>query len=183
MKFCRHGFNLYLVALVLVGVVCGCKTEKSKAKKISAFLRMHEEVPPNPAGRSETVVVHRAPEIKMTIDKEAFLTSSMVKEAKVVDVVGGFALQLEFNRRGSWLLEQYTLSGRGRHIAIFCQFMNEGEEKLNEGRWLAAPRVSNIITNGQMTFTPDATRAEADQIVKGLNNVAKQLETGNQWDF
>jgi preprotein translocase subunit SecD len=144
---------------------------------------LHQEVHPDPTGHSETVTVHRDPEIKMTIDKEAFLNGSAVKEAKVIDVMGGFALQFQFDRQGTWLLEEFTANARGRHIAIFSQFEKPSEKKLNAGRWLAAPLISNIITNGVLTFTPDATREEAQDIALGLNNVARMLETGKEPKF
>ena len=44
-----------------------------------------------------------------------------------------------------------------------------------EARWLAAPRISQRIKDGVLVFTPDATREEAERIVRGLNNVAIKL--------
>ncbi len=178
-----HRFNLYLTAVLALGLVCGCHTEKSKREKVLATLRLHQEIQNDPTGKSEVVIVHRDPEVKLRIDKQAFLTGSAVKEAKVIDVLGGFALTLQFDRQGTWLLEQYAADSRGRHIAIFSQFVEPGEEKLNQGRWLAAPLMSNVITNGLLTFTPDSTREEADQIALGLNNVARMLETGKEPKF
>lgn len=183
MKIRWQAFNFYLACGLGLTLLGGCKTDKSEEKKILATLKVHQEIRSDPTGRSETVTVHRDPEIKMVIDKEAFLTGAAVKEAKVIDVMGGFALQFQFDRQGSWLLEEYTAAGRGRHIAIFTQFEKPPEKKLNAGRWLAAPLVSNIITNGQLTFTPDATREEAQHIAEGLNNVARMLETGKEPKF
>jgi preprotein translocase subunit SecD len=183
MKIRRVGFNFYLAGLLALGLAAGCQSEKSRQKKVLAALRLHQEIHNDPTGHTETVVVHRDPEVKMKIDKEAFLTGMAVQEAKVMDVLGGFALRLQFDRQGTWLLEQYTAATRGRHIAIFTQFVNPGEKKLNKGRWLAAPLISNIITNGQLTFTPDATKPEAEQIARGLNNVARMLETGKEPKF
>lgn len=183
MKIRWQAFNFYLACALGLELVGGCKTEKSEEKKVLATLRLHQEIHADPTGHSETVTVHRDPEIKMTIDKEAFLTGSAVKEAKVIDVMGGFALQFQFDRQGTWLLEEYTAAGRGRHIAIFSQFEKPADKKLNAGRWLAAPLISNIITNGVLTFTPDATRDEAQDIALGLNNVARMLETGKEPKF
>ena len=82
---------------------------------------------------------------------------------------------MQFDRHGSWLLEQYSTQNLGRHFAIFSQFAAPPDQKLNQGRWLAAPKLTQRITNGVLTFAPDATREEAEQIVVGLNNVAKKL--------
>ena len=38
-----------------------------------------------------------------------------------------------------------------------------------------APAVSKRISDGLFVFTPDASREEADEIVMGLNNVAKKM--------
>ena len=183
MKIRWQAFNFYLACALGLALWVGCKTEKSEEKKILATLKVHQEIHIDPNGHSETVTVHRDPEIKMVIDKEAFLTGAAVKEAKVIDVLGGFALQFQFDRQGTWLLEEYTAASRGRHIAIFTQFESLSEKKLNAGRWLAAPLISNIITNGQLVFTPDATREEAEHIALGLNNVARMLETGKEPKF
>ena len=79
------------------------------------------------------------------------------------------------NRQGSWLLEQYTAKPH-KHILVFSQFFSPGEEKMNAGRWLAAPMVGTHIVDGRFIFTPDATREEAQRIALGLNNVAKKLD-------
>ena len=34
------------------------------------------------------------------------------------------------------------------------------------------------IGNGELVFTPDATREECDRIVAGINNVAKRIAKG-----
>ena len=52
---------------------------------------------------------------------------------------------------------------------------------LAENRWLAAPVIPSRIGNGVLTFTPDASREEADQIVLGLNNVAKKVQDKSSW--
>jgi hypothetical protein len=90
--------------------------------------------------------------------------------------VGGFALRLRFNRHGSWVLEQYSSGNPGKRFAIFSQFVTPPGENLNEGRWIAAPRVKGRIADGTLIFTPDATREEAEQIVLGLSNIARELE-------
>ena len=42
--------------------------------------------------------------------------------------------------------------------------------------WLAAPLIRRPIADGVLTFTPDASREEAEKIVKGLNNVTEKIK-------
>ncbi|HEV2394995.1 MAG TPA: hypothetical protein VG146_21810 [Verrucomicrobiae bacterium] len=175
----RRRFNIYLLVALQAALLCGCKTGQSEAKKQLGTLRVYEEVNPDPMGHSQEVAIYREHPSSLTVSKEPFLNEVHVKEAKVIDVVGGFALRIKFDREGSWLLEQYTSADRGRHLAMFSQFYEPSEKKLNAGRWLAAPLITNHITDGVLIFTPDATREEAEQIARGLNNVAKKLENAD----
>ena len=104
--------------------------------------------------------------IFVTVDKESFLDSGDVTDAKVLEDLGGFVIQLRFNWRGQQILDGVTTANRRRRIAIHCLF-NNGKEK--ESRWLASPVINSPISNGILTFTPDTTRAEANLIAKGIN--------------
>jgi len=172
-----HRFNIYLGLALAIGSCCGCQTNSSKTKKPLSTLRLHQEMNTDPMGRSEEISIFREQPVKLTVNKAPFLTEANLKEAKVVDTTGGFALSLQFDKQGGWLLEQYTAATRGKHIAIFTQFMNAGEHKLNSGRWLAAPLIHSHIADGLLIFTPDATREEAQRIALGLNDVASKLQT------
>ena len=181
------GFNLYLFLALAVGLSTGCRSPeshtKSVEKKVLSTLRVHLEARPDPMGRTETADVYRDSPTRFTIEKAPFLTEANVKEAKVTDVTGGFALQIQLDRQGSWLLEQYTSGNPHKHLVIASQFVAPGEEKINLGRWLAAPEIRNHITDGLLIFTPDATREEAERIALGLNHVAKTLATGEDVKF
>src|SRR5262249_39514873 len=146
-------------------------------KQLSTF-QLHQEMNPDPMGRTQQIAVYREHPVSFTVSKEPFLNQGNVKEAKVIDVMGGFALRIEFDQEGSMLLEQYSSASRGRHIAAFSQWGDSPQVKLNQGRWLAAPKIQTHITDGVFIFTPDATREEAEQIALGLNNVAKKQATG-----
>jgi len=167
-------FNFYLLALLPLALLCGCQTG-GKPKDQVAALRLHLEVNPDGTDRNAPVPIGREPPILINVEKEPFLDERNVASAKVVDALGGFALQIEFDKRGAWLLEQGSMGNRGRRCAVFCQF---GEAKAPTSRWLAAPVFARRITEGILVFTPDATREEAEQIVAGLNNVARQLQKG-----
>lgn len=178
MKRCRKRFNVYLVMFGLaVGIVCGCHTPELGTKKepLSTF-RVYMETHRDASNPSQSITVGRTHPVRFNVGKDPILSEKNIKEAKVVDEFGGFAIQIQFDRQGTWLFEQFTTGNHGKHLAILSQFPTPPDEKLNEGRWLAAPRISNNVTNGVLLFTPDATRAEADQIVLGLTDVAKHLQ-------
>jgi preprotein translocase subunit SecD len=174
MKICWHRFNIYLSLVLAAGVVCGCRTsEESRQKKLLSTVRLHLETNRDTSGFNEAVPIYREHPFMVTVEKIPFLNESNLSEARVVDVVGGYALRLQFNHAGTALLEQYTATNRGKRIAVFCQF---GED-LKEVRWLAAPVISRSIGDGVFVFTPDATREETEQIAFGLNNDVKKSTT------
>jgi preprotein translocase subunit SecD len=172
MKFRQFRFNTYL-PWVLGAVLAGaCHTpdkgkEKSE-KKETSVLRLHLEVNADGTDRSALAQIGRQTSFLVNIDKHAFLTEfDMVRAEVVDDEFGGFGLKVQYNQHGTWLLEQYTTANRGKRFAIFAEF--------GEVRWLAAPRVTKRISDGIFTFTPDATREEAQRIARGLNNaIAKE---------
>ena len=105
-----------------------------------------------------------------------FLTEEQVKSAKVVDTIGGFVVQIQFDRQGSMLLEQYTGGNVGKHITLFAAFGEKANKPAPHTRWLAAPLITRRISDGLLTFTPDATREEAELLVAGLENMAKKYQ-------
>jgi hypothetical protein len=166
-------FNLYLCGALILAVVAaaGCRTAESRRKNQLCVIRLHLEAPPDGMNQSQPVPIYRQQPINVNILKEPFLGENSVKGAKVVDVVGGFALSIQFDHMGARMLEQYSTSSRGARVAIFSLF----GEPMTNSRWLAAPILSRPITNGVLIFTPDTTRAEADSIALGLNNDAKHV--------
>jgi hypothetical protein len=116
----------------------------------------------------------RSDPVLVTIAQEPILTEVNVVAARVFDVHGGFAIEVRFDETATWILEQYSAVNSGRHFVIFGQW----GDKLANGRWLAAPIITHRIGNGVLTFTADASREEADQLVLGLNNVAKKIQKG-----
>ncbi len=167
-------FNLFLV-LTLV-VLCGCQTEEGKRKRQISSLEIHLEADRDKPDLNEVVSISRDHPIPVSIQKTPFLTQAFIDKAEIVDVMGGFAIRIHFARQGAWLLEQYSTANRGKHFAIFSKFVVPPGDKLNAGRWIAAPKITQRIADGTLTFTPDASREEADQIVLGLKNIARQLE-------
>jgi hypothetical protein len=175
-------FNIYLSLALGLGLLVGCRSAESKRKSALTRLTLHIEANPDASNLTELVTVHTNPLIRFNVQKMPFLTEANVKTAKVVDSVGGFVLSLQFDRQGSWLLENYTGPNRGKHFAVYSQWA-DAKGELNKGRWLAAPKITAPIKDGFLTFTPEATREDADQIALGLNNVAKKLGTTDKWNF
>jgi hypothetical protein len=130
-------------------------------------------------GRTREVQVYREHPVTFTV-ADPILSEASVKKAQIVDAVGGFALRLDFDKEGSWLLEQYTSGNTGKHLVIFSQWEDAPNAKQSTGRWLAAPRIQKHIADGVLIFTPDATREELEKIVVGLNHVAKERGTGEE---
>jgi len=167
-------FNLYLVLTLLI--LCGCQTEEGKKKRQVTTLEIHLEADRDKPDLNELVTISRDHPIPLSIQKKPFLTEAFLDKAELIDVMGGFAIQIHFARQGAWLLEQYSTANRGKHLAIFSRFVVPPTDKLNAGRWLAAPKITQRIADGTLTFTPDASREEVDQIVLGLKNISRQME-------
>jgi hypothetical protein len=165
-------FNIYFLLAISLTWLCGCQSEGTKRKHMAATLRLHLEGSRFDKERVQSIYVLRDNPLELTVMKESFLTEADVTEARIVEANGGFALSIHFDHRGQWLLEQYTAGNKGKRVVIESEFGPKMETK----RWLAAPVISRRIGDGVLTFTPDASREETDQIVLGLNNVAKKVQ-------
>src|SRR5262249_27822910 len=154
---------IYLSLALAAAMLCGCRTHKddkeTAEKKLLSTLRVHIEATPDGATHTTQVPIYRASPVELTVEEDPFLTEAHVASARVVGVLGGFDIQIQLNRQGSWLLQEYSATNPGKHYAIFSQFGEKG--KLS--RWLAAPQFSKVISDGLIQFTPDASREEADQ--------------------
>ena len=162
-------FNLYLAlaaALVLGG---GCQSHRPKGPL--GAVRVHIQTQPDSAGLSQQVSVVRADPVLITISRDPILTEANLTSAKIIEVPGGFAIALQFDETGAWALEQYSAANPGGHFVVFGQW----SQKLADGRWLAAPLITQRLANGLLVFTPDASREEANQLVLGLNHAAAKV--------
>ena len=166
MKSRFHRFNIYFV--LCASVLAGCETtEPGKHGKEASTLRVYLEVGFSSQAQQSGVPIFRKAPVMVNIDREPFLTELDVYEAAVVDAPGGFSIRVTFNRHGALLLENVSTLNKGRRAAIQSHF--------TETRWLAAPVLSNRISNSLRVFAPDATREEAERIVRGLNNIAAKI--------
>src|SRR5438874_289789 len=139
MSIRRRPFNIYLRVATALALLCGCQSDEFLLKRQLSTLRVHVEVNAERTEQVQTIEVYRAHPVSVTIRKTPFLTEANVSEAAVVEQPGGFALRIKFDRQGTWLLEQYSTGNRGRHFAIFSEFVMGPRDKKAEGRWLAAP--------------------------------------------
>jgi len=161
-----------LQSFATFALACGCATHK-EPEKLGA-LRLHVECAPSLPDKSQTVKVLRSHPVLVTIGEDPVLTEANLIKATLMETPGGFAIRVKFDETGSWMLEQSSSANPGKHFAIFGQW----GETLAECRWLAAPLISHRIADGVLTFTPDCSREEAQELVTGLNNAAKKMQTG-----
>jgi hypothetical protein len=154
--------------------ISGCASSKNKKKQPIGAIRIHIESSANAEGQGQTVSVLRADPVLVTIAKEPVLTEADLLSAALIETPGGFSIELKFDETGTWTLEQFSSAYAGKHFVIYGQW----GEKLKDGRWLAAPLITGRNASGLLAFTPDMTREEAQQLVPGLNYMAKKIHSG-----
>jgi hypothetical protein len=168
MKIPRALFNIYLL-IVVAAVSTGCKTtEEKEQSKQASTLRFHLEVNEDGTARNSGVPIYRERPMLVNVNRDPFLTEGDIDQARVVDVIGGFSIEVSLNKHGALVLDMVSGGNKGRRIGIQSQF--------GQTRWLAAPMITRRIQDGLFVFTPDASREEAERIVRGLNNLVKKLK-------
>ena len=176
MNFYKRRFNLYLLAALLIaGLFSGCATDdKQKTGTKMGTLRVHVATHSNLPGRGQTVKVLRTNPVEVTISGDPILSEGSVLHASVIDTRGGgFAIKVKFDEDGTWILEQNSAANPGGHFVIFGQWPG------STGRWLAAPLIPGRIANGELSFTPDCSYAEATNLVTSVNYSAQKIHEGS----
>ncbi len=158
-------FNLYL--LVIVALACGCQSNKGP----TAAMRLYLEANRDGTSLSQQVAVYRAHPVLIIVESAPFITESDITTARVLDIPGGFVMQLKLDQHGLLVLNQNAASNPGRHYAVECRY----GEKQKLIRWLAAPLLPRQISMGTISFTPDADREEAEFFVRGLTNTIAKV--------
>ena len=171
MKSRRWNINAIFCALALLSLCGACKTTEQKKKtKDQTIIKIHlERVADNKSDQSD-VPVYRANPVYIHIDTKDILNNYDIANASVVDIEGGYGIRFVFTDHGARVLENISARNAGKRLVIYAAWP--------EVRWLAAPRITGRIGNGELVFTPDATREEAEQIVKGANAVIEKLAKG-----
>lgn len=171
MKIHWIAFNYLIVAALLFG----CKSpeekreraESRRQRKELSTIRFHLEASGNSTGRASLVPILRSAPVSLNVITESFLDERDVLRATITDYQGSFVIQIQFDDHGTFVLDNISAANKGKRIAIMSSF---GEE-----RWIAAPVITRRISEGTLSFTPDASREEAVRIVRGLNNAAAKL--------
>jgi preprotein translocase subunit SecD len=180
------GFNLYLfaVAALALAVVTGCRSIEDRRRDRIHYtaLLLHADAPEASPDTNHVMVVNIAG-AKVPVQTRPFLTEADLDEATVVDSPGGgYSLRLKFNDHGRLVVDTFTAAHRGRQVGIFVRYGVRKNKKVPlKEKWLAAPRVNRHIHDGVVLFTPNATREELDEIVRGLQNAA--AEGRKPWVF
>ena len=99
-------FNVFFAVMAVLAAVslCGCHTHKGLDKKSMAVISLHIESNPDLPEVSSPVPIYRQNPMMVNVDKNPFLTETDLAGAKIVEVLGGFAIQLQFNERSKWML-------------------------------------------------------------------------------
>src|ERR1700686_4020255 len=125
-KFVR--FNIYLCLTLGLLFACGCETLSGSKKKEATVVELHLEADANDGSDSKPVQINRDNPFTVNVDSDAFVETSDIVEAKVVDDLGGFSIKLKFNWRGTALLDSLTTANKGKRVARYCKF--------GQARWL-----------------------------------------------
>ena len=160
--------------IVLCALLPGCKSTGDKHDKETTAIRLYLEADVSNAGSSRTVSILRDHPTPMRIQDSSFLDERYVENAALVDWKESFFIQIKFDWHGTLMLDNVTGGSPGKHVAI--------ESSFGQQRWLAAPAINRRISDGTLTFTPDATREETERIVRGLNNLAAKLKKHKKFD-
>jgi len=188
MKSRPGAINNYLWAAAFL-LVAGCGTAHLSGKKEYTFIQVYLEARNGASTGAQMVKVLNAP---VYVEPEPFLTEADMTKARLVDEPDGtWAVQVMFTDHGSLLLDMTSTSSKGLKLVIFTAFPKPGwkdskrqdafsTEKTTVGQertfsWSAAPITRNL-TGGVLQFTPEGSHAEAERIVRGLNNMGKELE-------
>ncbi|MEJ0091588.1 MAG: M23 family metallopeptidase [Limisphaerales bacterium] len=183
MKVYTRRFNLYLAFVMMLAVLCGCQSEKTKAnnakKKVVAALRIHIQADPSVAGTTDTISVLRSAPVSVAVGHDPVLTEANIISAEVIETPGGFAIEVHFDETGTLMLEQYSAANPGRHFVIFGQW---GDKLSNGAGW---PRRSSraAFPTAYWHSPPTSSREEADQLVQGAQQCFRQNSQGHVQDM
>lgn len=173
MNSAPRGFNFYLLLALGACLLGGCKTNKPKPPE--AILRIHAEATED-TSFTRLIKVFKDETVTLKVYQTPLLSEQDLLAAKVVNALGGFAIALKFSPTGKWQLDQYTSLNIGRHYAIFAMF---GKDPVIT-RWIAAPIISDRISDGMIIFTPDCTREEAEEFIRELLKAKEAKEPGKE---
>lgn len=175
MRFRPFLFNIIL-PLLAAGVFAGCETPKKKGeaktpkatKDNISTIRFHLEAHPSDGDRTMMAKVGRTRPMQMVLMASPMITEANVLKAEAWNTTDGLvAIRLELDRIGRRILMINSGSQRGGRMAVSSHFP--------EPHWIGVVRFDRVMSEGVITFIPDATPEESDRIVEGLSIVAAKL--------
>src|SRR5436190_22799225 len=130
MKIGTFRFNTYFAVAMVALLGAGCASSKpdhdeagkKKKKRQEAVLKLHLEINADGTDRVGTATVGRSAPFTMSIEKKAFLTQLQIVNAQLLETQGGYSISLQFDHKGTWMLDQYSTANKGRHIAVWAEY-------------------------------------------------------------
>ena len=114
----------------------------------------------------------RAAPFSYTVARGQFLKDDQIVAAALIEKDGLYSIRLKLDHQGETILNQLSSANNGRRIAIWADY--------GEVRWIGSVLIEKRMTNGELTFTPDTTKEEAERIVDGVNYLAKLYSEGRR---
>ena len=172
-NFYLFALNALLLAMLAGAPGLGCAERDKHGNKLKPVqLRLHIESYQDVPERLTTITMGRAAPFSYSVERGSFLKDDQIVAATLLENDGLYAIKIKLDRQGETILNQLTSSNSGKRIAVWAEF--------GEVRWIGSVRIERRITNGEMTFTPDTTRDEAEKIVDGVNHLAKMYLKGRR---
>lgn len=171
MKFRPVRINSYLLGLLAACLTACESTNPGGSAKVAtdvATLRVHLETHNDGLGLSREISVGREQRQTFFVTPPALGEMNLVAASLWEGNPGEYAIHLQFDHEGVRTLEMLSMSYRGKRLAIGSQFP--------EARWIGTVRMDRRIADGTLLFRPDATREEAEKIVRLLNATVVKLK-------
>ena len=149
---------VWLLAVALAAA--GCSTfGKHEYTSLRVFL---QTTPQLPQQERSTVVVSNPP-MNVTVKRLPELSEIDLVKAEAVKTDTRKQLVLQFDRRGTLIISNFTTERRGE---LYVLVLNNIA--------IAAPVIRDTIADGRLVIDVDQTDADLDKLVKGLNNAVKK---------
>lgn len=146
--------------------------EKEDRKKLS-ILKFFLETPLGSSTGIKEVQVFRAWPETIYISTDPFIDERDFQEVNLINSPDGtFQIEFVLTSEGSSILQNITGRYRGRRMVIFGNF--------GDPRYLGAPKIEKVITDGRITITPDASLEEAERFVLGMKNTIRIIKRKEQ---
>ena len=174
----RINFYLFAVNALLLAALAGtpglgCAERDQHGNKLKpAQLRLHLESYQDVPERLTTITMGRAAPFSYSVERGSFLKDDQILAATLLENEGLYSIRIKLDHQGQTILNQLSSANSGKRIAVWADF--------GEVRWVGSVRIEKRITNGELTFTPDTTREEAEQIVEGVNYLTKLYRKGRR---